>query len=153
MIQADLYIYIIYETWRIRTGSTFISGHMIIFHGKEKKKGHVMAGMAIIIELALVTARKQAGAMPAMTSLEKYRFSGRMLGVLLSFLNIWSHHGKTHLISDHINIFLASIYHPVDLEEQVHFNSELLNFYDRMPRNAEIIPGREREHWCDIQTL
>ena len=78
--------------------------------------------------------------MPVMTSSVDSNFSGRMIGISLSFPSIPTHYGNAQRIPGHINMFLALIYHPVlDLEEQLLFNSEFSIFYDKMPRNAEII--------------
>jgi len=102
-----------------------------------------MAGVAIILSPVLVSAWKRAGAMSAMTSSVGSNFLGRMIGISLSFPNIRTRHGKAQRISGRINMFLASIYQPVDLEEQVLFNLELSSFYDKMPKNAEIISGQD----------
>ena len=42
-----------------------------------------------------------------------------------------------------IKIFLASIYHPVEHDDQKQFNKELASFYNTIPRNAELLAGQE----------
>ena len=61
----------------------------------------------------------------------------------MSFPNIRSHDGKSQRIPVQIHMFLASIYHPMEPEEEVLFNSELSSFYDRILRNAEIVSGQD----------
>ena len=42
-----------------------------------------------------------------------------------------------------IKISLASIYHPVEHDDQKQFNKELASFYNTIPRNAELLAGQE----------
>ena len=42
-----------------------------------------------------------------------------------------------------IKIFICSIYHPVEHDEQKLFNDELDTFYTNAPRNSEILAGHD----------
>ena len=42
-----------------------------------------------------------------------------------------------------IKIFLASIYRPVEHDDQKRFNKELASFYNAIPRNAELLAGQD----------
>ena len=42
-----------------------------------------------------------------------------------------------------IKISLASIYHPVEHDDQKQFNKELASFYNAIPRNAELLAGQD----------
>ena len=41
-----------------------------------------------------------------------------------------------------IKIFLGSIYHPVEHDDQKRFNEELASFYNAIPRNAKLLAGQ-----------
>ena len=102
-----------------------------------------MAGVAIILAPVLVLVWNIVGSMPALTSSTESNFSGGMIGVSLSYPIFCTNYGKTQRIEGQIKFFIASIYHPVDPKEQAFFSSELSIFYEKMPRNAEIISGQD----------
>ena len=42
-----------------------------------------------------------------------------------------------------INIFLASVYHPVEHDDQKRFNEELASFYNAIARNIELLASQD----------
>ena len=92
-----------------------------------------------------------AGKPPPITSSPNFDFPGRMIGVTLCFPNrsnkrTDSYHKRG---KGGIKIFLASIYHPVDHEDQKRFNEELASFYNLIPRNAKLLAGQDVN--CNIE--
>ena len=69
----------------------------------------------------------------------------RMIGVALCFRNISNKKADTNhkSVKVRINIFLASIYHPMDHEYQKRFNKELASFYNAIPLNAKLMAGQD----------
>ena len=79
-----------------------------------------------------------AGKSPPITSSSNSDFPGRMIGATLCFSNRSSKKADTYnkRFKGRIKIFLDSIYHPVDLEDQKRFNEELASFYNSISHNA-----------------
>ena len=74
-----------------------------------------------------------------------------MIGVTLCFPNRSNKRANTsHKRSKgRIEVFLSSIYHPVDHEDQKQFNEELASFYNFIPRNAKLLSGQDVN--CNIR--
>ena len=86
-----------------------------------------------------------SGKPPTITSATISDFPGQMIGVTLCFLN----RSNKKVDTFHkrgigmIKIFLASIYRPVEHDDQKRFNKELASFYNAIPRNAELLAGQD----------
>ena len=82
---------------------------------------------------------------PPITSATNSDFPGRMIGVTLCFLNRSNKKADTfHKRGrEMIKIFLASIYHPVEHNDQKRFNEELASFYNAILRNTELPVGQD----------
>ena len=68
-----------------------------------------------------------------------------MIGITLQFPNVSNRKKVTfkYRAEGVIKIFLCSVYHPYEHDEQKEFQEELDSFYSRKPRNSEILPGAE----------
>ena len=125
----------------------------------------------IILNPALTRAWARAGKLKPLTSLPASTFPGRMIGITLCFPNGANRPSDTYHWREKgvIKVFLCSVYHPHELEDQKQFYPELDQFiYDR-PRNAEILMGADiscnvlitsprfshtlRPHWIDNRNL
>ena len=83
-----------------------------------------------------------------------------MIGVTLSFPNLPNRPSDTYhqRAKGQIKLFLCSVYHPCDAEEQKEFYDELDNFIARRPRNSEMLMGADvncnmgtrSPRFCDI---
>ena len=92
--------------------------------------GRTSSGVAIILGSALLRAWSMAGKPPPITSATNSDFPGQMIGVTLCFLNLSNKKAETFHKRGRgmIKIFLASIYHPVEHDDQKRFNEELASF-------------------------
>ena len=85
------------------------------------------------------------------TSAPNSEFPGCMIGVTLCF----PYHSNKRAEKFHkrgkekIKIFLNSIYHPVDQEDQKGFKKDLAIFYNSIPRNAKLLAGQDVK--CNIR--
>ena len=144
MIVRGIHGYCLQETWLIGKFYRTIRGHLLIHHGMKTKpchRGWTSSGVAIILGLALLSAWDMAGKPPPITSASNSDFPGRMIGVTLCFPNRSNkkadrYHKRGRWV---IKIFLASVYHTVDHDDQKRFNEELGGFYDAIPCNAKIL--------------
>ena len=113
--------------------STTIRGHLLLHHDMTEKPchtGQTSSGVTIILGPALLRAWNMAGKPPPITSATNSDFPGRMIGVTLCFLNLSNKKAETFHKRERgmIKIFLASIYHPVEHDDQKRFNKELASF-------------------------
>ena len=86
-----------------------------------------------------------AGKPPPITSAINSEFPGRVISVTFFFPNqsnkkLNSYHKRGR---GKIKIFLDSIYHPVEHNEQKRFNEELASFYNAITRNAGLLAGQD----------
>ena len=110
---------------------------------KTCQRGRVSSGVAIILIPDLQRACNMAGKPPPITSEINSNFHGRMIGVTLCFPNqsnkkLENYHKRG---KGTIKIFLSSIYHPVEHDEQKRFNEELKIFYHATPSKSEVLSG------------
>ena len=108
-------------------------------------KGRISAGVVVILNSVLTKAWSRAGIIPPITSDNSLNVSGRMIRVTICF-HCRSNRPKDAYIREtnkSIKIFICSIYHPVEHDEQKLFNNELDTFYTNAPRNSEIIAGQD----------
>ena len=76
---------------------------------------------------------------------ENSDFTARVIGVTLCFYNRSNKKADTYHKRGRgrINIFLASIYHPVGQDDHKWFNEDLESFYNAIPRNDELLSGQD----------
>ena len=84
----------------------------------------------IILVPDLTQAWTRAGKLDPITSSPTSQFPERMIGVTLSFPNFSNRPRDTYhrRAKGSIKLFLCSVYHPCDAEEQKDFYNELDNF-------------------------
>ena len=148
MIQRNVAGFCLQETWRLGNFITTIRGNTVIHHGMEKKnnlKVIISAGVAVILNPVLTKAWSRSGKLPPITSDNSLNFSGRMIGVTVCFPCRWNRPKDAYIRESNksIKIFICSIYHPVEHDEQKLFNNELDTFYTNAPRNSEILAGQD----------
>ena len=75
-----------------------------------------------------------------------------MIGVTLSFPNSSNRPSDTYhrKAKGQIKLFLCSVYHPCDAEEQKEFYDELDKFITRRPMNSEMLMGADVN--CNVGT-
>ena len=65
MINNNIMVYFIQETWTIGSGSTLVQGHMVLQHNRDERvigsKGRTQNGVAIILSPTEVEAWRAAG--------------------------------------------------------------------------------------------
>ena len=125
-----------------------IRGYTVLHHGMDEKPqrlGRTSAGVMIILGPDLTQAWKRAGKLEPITSSPTSRFTGRMIGVTLSFPNFSNRPRDTYhrRAKGSIKLFLWSVYHPCDTEEQKEFYDDLDNFIARRPRKSELLMGAD----------
>ena len=111
--------------------------------GLEEQAQRVM----IILGPDLIQAWTRAGKLEPITSSPISRFLGRMIGVTLSFPNFSNRPSDTYhrRAKGSIELFLCSVYHPCDAEEQKDFYDKLDNFIAQRPRDSELLIGGRRQ--------
>ena len=144
MISRGIHRYYLQGKWILGAFSRLIQGHLLLHHGMAKKtchKGQASSSVTLILGPALIQAWEMVGKPTPITSASNSDFPGRMIGVTLCFSNRSNKKADTcHKRGKvRINIFLASIYHPVDHEDQKRFNKELASFYNAIRWNVEIL--------------
>ena len=130
MLEWGIHGYCIQETWLLGSLSRTIRGHLLIHHGMTKNTSHrirTSSGVAIILGPALIRACNIAMKPPLITSAINYKLPGWMIGVTLCLPN---QSNKTFYryrkrFRRKIKIFMDSIYHLVEHDDQKRFNEEL----------------------------
>ena len=158
MIVRNIQGYCMQETWMLGDFILKIRGHTVIHHGMQERKadrGRYAAGVGIVLGPFLTGIWEKTGKLPPVTSPITSPFPGRMIGITLCFPNGSNrsrdrYHRKA---KGEIKIFLCSIYHPVEHDEQKYFNDELDAFYGRAPRNAEILSGQDINANAGVATV
>ena len=119
---------------------------------KHQRLGRTSAGVMIILGPDLTQAWTRAGKLEPITYSPTSRFPGRMIGVTLSFPNFSNRPRDTYhrRAKGSIKLFLCSVYHPCNAEEQKDFCDELDNFIARRPRNSELLMGADVN--CNVGT-
>ena len=99
----------------------------------------------IILNPALPQAWARADKLKPITSPPTSKLPEQIIGLTLSFLNKSNRPTDTYhrRAKGLIKIFLCSIYHPYDFDEQKEFYHELDHFITNRPRNAEILMGAD----------
>ena len=108
-----------------------------------QRQGRMSAGVMIILSPDLTRAWTRAGKLKPITSPPTSKFPGRTIGITLSFPNksnrsTDTYHRKAKGI---IKIFLCSIYHPHEIDEQKGFYYGLDQFIMNRPTNQQILVG------------
>ena len=145
MINNDIDAYLLQETLLTGDWEKEIRGYLVIHHNhdkdkKKKKKGREKRGVAIILSPYFRKAFEKAGKPKPITTDQKGIHSGRFIGISFHFPNFDSYGKK---IKGHLNLFLASIYHPYETDKYQTFNSHLTSIMGRAPKRAEIILGQD----------
>lgn len=148
MIEQQIHAYCVQETWQMQDYMLTIRGHTVFHHGiknKPQQLGRISAGVMIILGPDLTQAWDRAGKLKPLTSSPTSRYPGRMIGVTLGFPNFSNRPGDTYhrKAKGWIKIFLCSVYHPYDADEQLEFYDELDQFITRRPRKSEILIGAD----------
>ena len=125
-----------------------IQGYTVLHHGMDEKPQQFVrtsAWVMIIFGPDLTQAWTRAGKLEPITSSHTSRFPGRMIGVTLSFPYFSNRPRDTYhwRAKVSIKLFLCSLYHPCDAEEQKDFYDELDNFIAQRPRNSELLMGAD----------
>ena len=99
----------------------------------------------IILGPALTQAWTRAGKLKPITSPENSKFPGRIIGITLSFPNFSNRRKDTYnrKAKGTIKLFLCSVYHPYEADEQKEFYDELDTFISTRPRNSEVLMGAD----------
>ena len=86
-----------------------------------------------------------SGKQPSINLEINSEFPGRIIGVTLCFPNLSNKSSKKYHNRGRgkIKIFLDSIYHHVEHNDQKHFNKELASSYNTIPRNAKLLSGQD----------
>ena len=147
MITRGIHRYCLQDTWLLGTFSRKIRGHLLLHHGMATKpchRGWVSTGVAIILGPALLRAWDIVGKLPPITSAYNSDFTDRMIGVNLCLYNPSNKKADTYHKRGigRIDIFLASIYHPVEHDDQNRINEELAIFYNAIPQKTNFYPAR-----------
>ena len=113
---------------------------------KPQRQGRTSAGVMIILCPELARDWKRAGKLEPITPPINSKFPGQMIGLTICFPNkanclTATYHRKAKGV---IKLFMCSIYHPHDIEEQKEFYDKLDQFITNRPRNSEILM------WADI---
>ena len=89
MVSKGIMIYCVQEICILGNSTTVVRDHMVFMHNMNEKepgsKGRVKRGVAIILSPVAVDAWREAGSKPPITTLMVSPFSGRFIGVKLSF--------------------------------------------------------------------
>ena len=148
MIMRGIQGYSLKKTWLLGTFYRTNQGHLLLHHCMATKpchRGRASSGVAIILGPALLQAWGMAGKPPPIISASNSNFLCRIIGVALCLSNLSNKKVDTYHKRGKggIKIFIASIYHPVDNEDQKRFNEELASFYTAIPRNAKLLSGQD----------
>ena len=132
--------YVILRCCRLRNGRLSYRLSCLRLRAQDPKVGHSQR-TKIRVSIAILWDWDVAGKPSSITSASNSDFPGRMIVVTLCFFNrsnkkLDMYHKR---VKGRINIFLASIYHLVDHEDQKRFNKELAIFYNVIPRNSELL--------------
>ena len=145
MIENHISAYCLQETWQLCYYMPTIRSYSLFHHGmmeKPQRQGQTGGEVMIILNPALTQAWARAGKLKTITSPPPSKFPGKMIGLTLSSPKLNLPTGTYHWrAKDLIKIFLCSIYHPYDFDEQKEFYYELEQFITNRPRNAEILMG------------
>ena len=95
----------------------------------------------IILGPELAKSWAYAGKLCPLTSKSSSKCSGCMIGITLQFPNISNRKNTKfkHRVKVFIKLFLYSVHHPYEHDEQKYFYEELDIFYSRRLRNSEIL--------------
>ena len=155
MIEKRIHAYCVQETWQLHDYMLTIRGYTVLHHGMDEKTqrlGRTSAGVMIILGPDLTHAWTRAGKLEPITSSPISRFPGRMIGFTLSLPKFSNRPGDMYhrRAKGSIKLFLCSVYHPCDPEEQKEFYDDLDNFIARQPRNSELLMGADVN--CNVGT-
>jgi hypothetical protein len=129
MMEKDIGVITIQETWQRGEWEKVIRGYLVIHRNYEnrpeclKQSRRECRGVAIILSPKFKKAYERDGRHPPIAfPREHERYSGRFVGITVSFPNTDSY-GKR--IKGNLRLFIASIYHPDEAAEYGDFNDEL----------------------------
>ena len=148
MLERRIHAYCIHGTWQLHDYMISIHGCAIFHHGisvKPQRKGRTSTGVMIILNLALTHAWSRAGKLKPLTFPSTSSFPGQMIGVTLSFPNFsnWPSDTFKRKAKGSIKLFLWSVYHPHEADEQMEFYDELDHVIHTRSRNSEVLMGAD----------
>ena len=139
----------IQETWRIGRDDFYINGYRVLMQGHSTKtndKGHIKAGVCIILNPILDEAYKRAGS-KLITLRSNHIHEGRFIGVHLHFKKR-DNYGKT--LKDTTKIVLCSIYHPINPIEHSEFGDTIHTLLTNIPSDTALLFGHDIN--CNVGT-
>ena len=144
MINNNIMVYCIQETWTLGSGSTLVQGHMVLRHNQDERaigtKGRIPGGVAIILSPPAAEAWIATGSKPQITTQMDSPFIGRFIRVKLRYPWINQYKKK---VRGNIKLFIASTYHPVDEFEHTEFIDILSSIMSSVPKTAKFIGGHD----------
>ena len=153
MIDRNINDYCLQETWKICNYMLTIRGYTVFHHGmneKTQQQGRISAGVMIIISPELTRVWTQAGKLKPITSPPTSKTSGRTIGITLIFPNKLNRSTDTYhqKAKGNTKIFLCSIYHPHEIDENKEFLDEINQLITNWSRNSEILMGADINLQC-----
>ena len=144
MVDKNILAYCVQETWIVGNLNTVVRNHMIFRHNGEERevgtRGRVSGGVGIILSPTRVTAWRASGEKPPITNHLQSKFSGRFLGLKLQFPCLYQFDRR---VRGELKLFIASIYHPVDVNEHKEFNDTLSMLVNSVPKSLDFIGGHD----------
>ena len=127
--------------WQPSKNTTFF---IMVQKKKATGKKKISNGIAIILGLALIRAWMRAAKPTPIISPPNSKYTGRMIGVTLSFPNMPNRSTDTYYqkAKCDIKLLLCLIYHPVKCADEKEINEDLDSFYTEIPWNAELLYGQ-----------
>ena len=150
MCEKNIQVCCMQETWLIGDWQKMINGYMVFHHGLDNQTcNRGSCGVLIILSPLLIKAWEREGSLPPLTGGADPNVIGRIIGVTVSFPRFDL---KCRKISGKINFLITSVYHPVELEDQILFNDSLSAYFSNAPRKSEIITGSDINANVGIRT-
>ena len=137
-------VYCSQETGNLGSGSILVQGYIVLWHNQEERtigaKGRIPGGVAIILSPTAVEAWRAAGSKPPITTPLDSSFFGRFIGVKLRYPQINQSEKK---VRGNLNLFIASIYHPVDEFKHTEFIDILSAIMSSVKKSSKFIGGHD----------
>ena len=126
MVAKCILAYCVQETWIVGNSNTVVRNHMIFRHSGEERevgtRGRFPGGVSIILSPSAITAWRAVGSKPPITTPLESKFVGIFLGLKLQFPRFDQFDIR---VRGELKLFIASIYHPVDVKDHKDFNDTL----------------------------
>ena len=140
-------VYLIQETWLDGDYVSEIKGYTLFRYGLKKKCGRGQCGVGIILSPTFLQFYKDSGSKPPITVSDENAI-GRFIGLELTIKVKTDHKGafkkkKRKNKFQSLNLFISSVYHPVDKEDQLLFYNHLSSIYAAIPTNCLLFSGQD----------